>query len=98
MTLPENEINRAWITAGTSRLWGTEGTYSPVSYDRLPPLPSIDPSFAWLASVPDRQYPCTLDSDDNKLDGLPVIEAELSRLGYRLPDDFSAFIRKPDIC
>jgi len=97
MTIPDSEINRAWITAGTSRLWGTKGTYSSVAYDRLPTLPPVDPSFAWLASVPDRDYRCTLDSDDNKLGSLPAIEAELGRLGYRLPDDFAAFIRKPDI-
>jgi hypothetical protein len=97
MSFPDSEISRAWITAGTSRLWATKGTYSSVAYDRLPSLPPVDPSFAWLASVPDRDYGCTLDSDDNKLGSLPAIEAELGRLGFRLPQDFLAFIGKPNI-
>jgi hypothetical protein len=97
MTIPDSDIKRAWITAGTSALWGTKGTYSSVAYDRLPSLPPVDPSFAWLASLPDRDYGCTLDSDDNKVDGLPGIEAELGRQGFRLPEDFSSFIRKPQI-
>jgi hypothetical protein len=50
-----------------------------------------------LGSVPDRDYDCTLDSGDNKLGSLPAIEAELDRLGYRLPEDFASFIRKPAI-
>jgi hypothetical protein len=97
MTIPEIQINRAWITAGTGELWHTKGTYSTVAYHRLPLLPEVDPPFSWLASVPDCDYSCTLDSDDNKLGNLPTIEAELGKLGFRLPDDFSAFIRKPEI-
>ncbi|MGD0253915.1 MAG: hypothetical protein ABSC01_14610 [Verrucomicrobiota bacterium] len=97
MTIPDSAIKRAWITAGTSSLWGTKGTYSSVAYERLPSLPPLDPSFAWLASVPDRDYGCTLNSDDNKLGSLPAIETELGRLGFRLPSDFSAFIQNPDI-
>ena len=97
MSIPESEIKRAWITAGTSRLWGTKGTYSSVAYERLPSLPALEASFAWLASVPERDYSYNLDSDDNKLGNLPAIEAELSRLGYHLPDDFAAFIRRPEI-
>lgn len=98
MTLPDTEIGRAWITAGANKLWGgTKGTYSSVAYDWLPPLPLADPSFTWLASVPDRDYDCTLDSDDNQLESLTAIETELGRLGFRLPEDFSTFIRKPSI-
>ena len=81
MTIPDSEISRAWITAGASRLWGTKGTYSSVAYDQLPSLPPVDPSFAWLASAPARDYGCTLDSDDNKLSSLPAIEAELGAFG-----------------
>ena len=51
MTSPESEINRAWVTAGTSRLWGAKGTYSSVAYDRLLSLPSVDPFFMWLAML-----------------------------------------------
>ena len=97
MILPDTKISRTWIASGTSKLWGTKGTYSFVAYDRLPPLPSTDPSFTWLASVPDRDYDCTLGSDDNKFESLATIEAELGRLGFCLPEDFSMFIRKPDI-
>lgn len=97
MTIPENEINRAWITAGSGNLWGTEGTYSSVAYERLPSLPQIDPTFAWLKNIPERGYNCTLASDDNKLGSLPAIEAELDRLGFQFPVDFSMFVRKPNI-
>ncbi|HWY31989.1 MAG TPA: hypothetical protein VNX46_14610 [Candidatus Acidoferrum sp.] len=97
MTIPVNEIKRAWITAGSNSLWGTKGTYSLVSSDRLPTLPPIDPTFAWLESVPDRDYGCTLGSNNNKLGSLPTVEAELDRLGFHLPEDFSVFIQNTNI-
>ena len=93
MSIPESKIKRAWITAGQGKLWGTKGTYSSVAYEQLPSLPPVAPSFAWMESVPDRNYGCTLDSDDNKLGSLFAIEAELKKLGFQLPEEFSTFIR-----
>ncbi len=97
MTTPDSAIPRSWITAGYSRLWGTKGTYSSVAYERLPSLPAVDASFSWLASVPDRDYSSTLDSDENKLQSLPRIQEELSRLGFALPEDFVTFLGRQDI-
>lgn len=97
MSTPDNAIRRAWITAGSSRLWGTNGTYSSIAYDRLPPLPLTDTSFSWLLSLPDRDYGSTLDSDENELEGLSSIQRELSQLGFELPDEFVTFVTTPDL-
>jgi hypothetical protein len=50
-----------------------------------------------LASLPDRDYGSTLDSDDNKLGTLPSIQRELSQLGFELPDEFMTFITTSDL-
>ncbi|MBL9131089.1 MAG: hypothetical protein JNG86_07820, partial [Verrucomicrobiaceae bacterium] len=97
MSTPDNKIQRAWITAGSSRLWDTQGTYSSVSYDRLPKLPATEMSFSWLVSLPDRDYGSTLDSDSNQLESLPSIQRELSQLGFALPDEFVTFVTTSDL-
>lgn len=95
----DNDIKKLWFTAGTNRIWPTSGTYTRIPFNKLPPLPSADNSFSWLSQTGAEryQYGCTLDSDDNKLDSLAAIEAELSQLGLQLPTDFSRFIRSPAI-
>lgn len=97
MPIPEEVIERRWITAGTSVLWNTKGTYSRVEYRRLPPLPLSSDPFDWLDELPTRDYSCTLDSDDNRVSEFRSIEAKIQSLGFGVPEDFGMLITRPDI-
>lgn len=45
-------LPRLWYSPGGSeKLWGDQGTYTAVEFEKLPPL-SVDGSFRWLTAVP----------------------------------------------
>jgi hypothetical protein len=97
MPIPEDRIERHWITIGYSELWGKEGTYSRIEYQRLPELPTIHSPFDWLSELPQRDYGCTLDSDENEVAGFASIDARIQALGFCIPEDLRLLMTRPDI-
>ncbi|QIF03710.1 hypothetical protein [Roseimicrobium sp. ORNL1] len=98
MLIPEENIERRWITAGNSGIWDTLSTYTFVEYSRVPALPLTHSLFDWLSEIPARDYDgSTLDSPDNNIASYGSIESELQALGFSLPEEIEILMRQPEI-
>lgn len=99
MNLPDQTLNRAWITAGHGSLWRTPetATYTRIEYSRLPPLEQSDLDFQWLSELPARDYGCDLTGEEPHQERLDQLEAELHSLSHALPANFKQFITQPDL-
>ena len=84
-----------WSPGGSAEIWGSEGTYQRVAYERLPSVGRLDGSFAWLV-----EPAAGLD----RMDYEPGVDpkAELARAASTspapaLPAAFTRFMSDPSL-
>jgi hypothetical protein len=97
-------LRRLWYTAGTNNdLWISEGTYTRVPYENLPPIDRSrhDGSFAWLPRSEEAyglEYGLDGASDDAgivaKLDAITTLA---KREGLVVPSPFRTFVSNREI-
>jgi hypothetical protein len=101
-----------WFTAGTNlEVWGEAGTYKPIPYEALPPLPTThgdEGPFAWLRGAPVSPHgldfgddaDAATDADAKRAsieERLARIVALATKLGFTVPPTLVAFIGHPEL-
>lgn len=100
-----NGLPWGWFSPGGNReLWGDGGTYQPVPYDALPPLPKrVGTDFAWLRVAPEPTDALSvIDADDAPSveefgPKIEVLTAAAHSLALAVPPLLRPFMTEPEL-